>query len=103
MIFQWWGISPAKAAQQEAGGFPPVPSGGWVMEYTGAQHVLQSMLMAFPDQAGSLQGPCRATCSALAANDPGNGSGWQQSKQNWAVPAVVGHWARMLCSDLWWV
>jgi hypothetical protein len=26
----------------------------------------------------------------LAADDLENGSGWQQSKQNWALPAVVG-------------
>ena len=75
------------------------PSGGWVMECTGAWHVLQCMLMVFPDQAGSLQGSRCGSSDILTANDPGTGSGWQQSKQNWALPAVVGYWARMQCSD----
>ena len=64
------------------------------------QHVLWLMWMAYPNQADSLQGFCSVNYSILAANDPGIGSGWQQSKQNWALPAVVGHWARMRSSDL---
>ena len=76
------------------------PVGDWVMECSRAQYVLYSMWMAHPDQAGSLQGPHGVSCGALAVNDPGIGSGWQQSKQNWALPAVVGQWARMQCSDL---
>ena len=64
------------------------------------QHVLWLMWMAYPNQADSLQGFCSVNCTILAANDPGIGSGWQQSKQNWAQPAVVGHWARMRSSDL---
>ena len=64
------------------------------------QHVLWLMWMAYPNQADSLQGFCSVNCTILAANDPGIGSGWQQSKQNWALPAVVGHWARMRSSDL---
>ena len=31
----------------------------------------------------------------LAVNDLGTGSGWQQSKQNWALAAVVGQRIRM--------
>jgi len=46
--------------------------------------------MVYPDQAGSLQGSCGVSCNILAVNDPGIGSGWQQSKQHWALPAVVG-------------
>ena len=64
------------------------------------QHVLWLMWMAYPNQADSLQGFCSVNYTILAANDPGIGSGWQQSKQNWALPAVVGHWARMRSSDL---
>ena len=57
------------------------------------------MLMVLPNQAGSLQGSRCVSSDILTANDPGTGSGWQQSKQNWALPAVVGYWARMQCSD----
>jgi hypothetical protein len=64
--------------------------GAWVMEREGSAHVLQSVLMAYPDQASSLQGFHGVNCDFLAANDPGIGSGWQQSKQNWALLAVVG-------------
>ena len=42
------------------------------------------------DQTGSLQGTLGVSRGFLAANVPGIGSGWQQSKQNWALPAVVG-------------
>ena len=76
-----------------------VTDGAGVLECQGTQHVLQIMLMIHPDQAGSLQGSCRVSSSILAVNDPGTGSGWQQSKQNWALLAVVGKWSRMACSD----
>ena len=49
------------------------------------------MLMAHPIQASSLQGLHGVNCDALAVNDLGKGSGWQQSKQNWALLAVMGH------------
>jgi len=68
-----------------------LPSGGWVMKCSGTQHVLWSMWMVFPNQAGSLQGSHSVDCDILAVEDPGIGSGWQQSKQNWALPAVVGY------------
>ena len=58
------------------------------------------MWMVLPDQAGSLQGSCSVSCNLLAANDPGIGSGWQQSKQNWTLLAVVGYWTRMACRHL---
>jgi hypothetical protein len=48
------------------------------------------VLMAYPDQASSLQGSRGVSCDILAANDLGTGSGWQQSKQNQALLAVVG-------------
>ena len=46
--------------------------------------------MAYPDQASSLQGSLGVSGDSLAVYDLGTGSGWQQSKQNWAPPAVVG-------------
>ena len=48
------------------------------------------MLMDYPNQAGSLQGSHGVERDILAVDDLGIGSGWQQSKQNWALPAVVG-------------
>ena len=54
------------------------------------RYVLHIMWMACPNQTGSLQGSHDVSCDILAANVPGIGSGWQQSKQNWALPAVVG-------------
>jgi hypothetical protein len=54
---------------------------------------------AHPNQADRPQGSHHVSDGILAAHDPGIGSGWQQSKQNWARPAVVGHRARMRCSD----
>ena len=53
-------------------------------------HVLPSVLKICPNQATSLQGSHGVRCDILAANDLGNGSGWQQNKQNWALLAVVG-------------
>jgi hypothetical protein len=67
-----------------------LPSGGWVMKCSGTQQVLWSMWMVFPNQAGSLQGSHSVDCDILAVDDLEIGSGWQQSKQNWALPAVVG-------------
>jgi hypothetical protein len=58
------------------------------------------MWMIHPNQADSLQGLQGGNVEALAANDLGIGSGWQQSKQNWALSAVVGKWIRVVCSDL---
>ena len=46
------------------------------------------MWMTCPDQADRPQGSHRVSDGILAANDPGTGSGWQQSKQNWARPAL---------------
>ena len=73
------------------------------MECQGALQVLQVMSMVCPNQADSLQGSRGVNGDILAANDLGIGSGWQQSKQNWALPAVVGQQARMICNDLCWV
>ena len=59
------------------------------------------MLMAFPNQAASLQGyPC-VNKGVLAVNDLGSGSGWQQSRQIWMLAAVVGPRVRMDSSGLY--
>ena len=73
---------------------------GWVLKRIGAQHVLWIMSMAHPNQADRPQGSHHVSDGILVANDLDIGSGWQQSKQNWARPAVVGHWARMKCRNL---
>ena len=54
------------------------------------RHVLQTVQMAYPDQASSPQGLCGVSRDPLVVNDLGTGSGWQQSKQNYALLAVVG-------------
>ena len=59
-----------------------------------------AMWMVLPNQAGSLQGPWNVSCKFLGANDLGTGSGWRQSKHNWTLAAVVGHWVRMACRNL---
>ena len=61
-----------------------------VVDRGGAAHVLHTVLMAYPDQASSLQGSHSARCDILAVNDLGPGSGCDQSKQNQALLAVVG-------------
>ena len=68
----------------------PVAFGTMVMKCGETVHVLQTVLMAYPDQVSSLQGSCGVSCNILAVNDLGIGSGWQQSRQNWALLAVVG-------------
>lgn len=60
------------------------------MKCGGTVHVLQTVQRACPNQACSLQGSRDVSCDSLAANDLGTGSGWQQSRQNWALLAVVG-------------
>jgi hypothetical protein len=60
----------------------PVAFGNKAMKCEGTEHVLQTVLMAYPDQASSLQGSPSVDWDILAANDLGTGSGWQQSKQN---------------------
>ena len=60
------------------------------MECGEAAYVLQTVWMAYPDQASSLQGFHDVNCDILAADDLETGSGWQQSKQNQALLAVVG-------------
>ena len=61
------------------------------MECSRACYVLHGMLMAHPNQAGSLQGFHGVNRDGLAVNDLGNGTGWQQSKQSQALRAVMGH------------
>ena len=48
-----------------------------------------------PIKQDCLQGHLIVGLDALAVNDPGIGSGWQQSKQNWAHLVVVGECHRM--------
>ena len=61
-----------------------------VMEYSGNLYALQVMWMVFPNQAASLQGSLAVKCDILAGNNLGIGSGWQQSKQNRVLAAVMG-------------
>ena len=72
------------------GALSPLSLRNLVVNCEGTVHVLQIVLMAYPDQASSLQGSRGVSCDILAANDLGTGSGWQQSKQNQALLAVVG-------------
>ena len=53
-------------------------------------YVLRIVWMAHPNQTSSLQGSHDVSHDILAANVPGIASGWQQSKENWALLAVVG-------------
>ena len=70
------------------------------MESQALRHVLHVMGMLHLNRADSLQGLQDGNFEALAANDLGIGSGWQQSKRNWALSAVVGRWIRVIYSDL---
>ena len=80
-----------KEGQWSAGGVKTlVALRNLVVDCGGAAHVLQTVLMAYPGQAGSLQGSHSVSCDILAVDDLGTGSGWQQSKQNQALLAVVG-------------
>ena len=60
------------------------------MEYVETWYVLQTVWMDYPNQAGSPQGIRGVNRDSLVANVLGIGSGWKQSKQNWALLAVVG-------------
>ena len=53
-------------------------------------HASQTMWKMCPMQSGSLQGLYSAKGADLAGSLPGIGSGWQQSKQDWGLPAVMG-------------
>ena len=59
------------------------------------------MWMACPDQESTLQGQLGVSSDVPADNESGTGSGWQQNKQDRALPAVVGEQVRMDCRDLW--
>ena len=81
----------AEEGQPDAGGVKTlVALRNLVVDCGGAAHVLQTVLMAYPNQASSLQGSHGVSCDILAVDDLGTGSGWQQSKQNEALFAVVG-------------
>ena len=83
-----WSISTISTEHLLAG-LLPVEAGMWNCGEAG--HVLCTMLMAQPDQAPSLQGLQGVNPDVLAVEDLGTGSGWQQSKQNWALHAVEGY------------
>ena len=84
-------VQQANSTKSVAGGFKAlVALRNLVVDCGGAAHVLQTVLMAYPDQASSLQGSHSVSCDILAVDDLGTGSGWQQSKQNQALLAVVG-------------
>ena len=72
------------------GGLPLLPFGALAEKCRRIHYVLQVMWMAYPDQTSSLQGSRSVNSDILAVNAPGIGSGWQQSKQSWALLAVVG-------------
>ena len=74
--------------------FSPVPQ-GWVMECAVTCHVPLCMWKIHLNQTGGLQGFHHVSGDVLAADDLGTGSGWQQSKQNQAPPAVMRRWIRM--------
>ena len=61
------------------------------------------MQMGIPHQALSPQGYYDGSCGILAVNALGNGSGWRQSKSNWALWAVVGQIFRISSSYPWQV
>ncbi len=66
-----------------------------LLERAGNLHAPWLMWMPLPHQSGRRQGVCGASCNLLAIKDLGIGSGWQQSKQHWALPAVIGYSGRM--------
>ena len=59
------------------------------------------MLKLTLNQAAGLQGDSSVNLGILVAKDPGIGSGWQQSRQNWIPAAVVRHLGRMEGCDLY--
>ena len=71
-----------REAWRPAGGLPLSPTRGWATECLGLLDVPQTVWMACPYQAASLQGSLGVGRAILAANDSGSGSGWQQSKQD---------------------
>ena len=62
----------------------------WAQEYGGSHYVLLCMWILHPNQASSLQGCHGVNHAILAVKNWGIGSGWQQSKQNSVLLAVVG-------------
>ena len=80
---------------------PVTRIGGFDVNCQGPLYVSLVMWMVCPNQAVSLQGHQCVSIETLVGNDPGIVSGWQQSKKNWALSAVVGEQTRMTCDDLW--
>ena len=65
---------------------------GWVMECAGIAHEQLCMWMVLPNQTGGLQGHHHVNGDGLAVEMLGIGPGWQQNRQNWLPPAVMGDW-----------
>lgn len=61
-----------------------------VVECSNACYVLLGVWIGVPDLADSLQGYYFGESGTPAVDDLGTGSGWRQSKLNWALSAVVG-------------
>jgi len=55
----------------------------------GRTHARQAVWMAYTNQTSHLQGFHSVSCDILTVDDLGIGSGWQQSKQNHVLLAVV--------------
>ena len=62
----------------------------WTLECGGPHYVLLCMWILHPNQASCLQGCHGVNHAILAVKNWGIGSGWQQSKQNSVLLAVVG-------------
>ena len=60
-------------------------------------HIPKGMWMGHLHQASRLQGPDNVNCRNLADSAPKIGRGWQQSRQNGTLLAVIGCWSRMPC------
>ena len=77
-MFSCWEVSPVFRKET------------WIWECIGAQYVLLCMWMFCPNKASNLQGCHGVNRASLAVENWGNGSGWQQSRQNSVLLAVVG-------------
>ena len=61
-----------------------------VVECSAACYVLHGVWLGDPDLAYSPQGYHCGGSDTPVVDDPGTSSGWQQSKLNWTLSAVVG-------------
>ena len=68
-------------------------------EWCGRLRALRTMWMACPFRASSLQGHTCENRSGLVTNDPNTCTGWQQSRRNKTLLAVVGTQPRVERGD----